>query len=269
MRGLATRPVQGRPQPRRAREPNARPAVVAFHGAKGGVGTTTLAVESAVAVARAGANVALVDLDLYGGDAHYRLDVAVPPGAHTVAGLLPVIEELDGRIIGSAFSRCPCGVSLLPSPAGLPEAALFAPEHVRTVVSAARAAFDLVVLDTSSGAGDVTLEALECCDLAVIVVSPEISCLGATLKILDRLGPGGPAGRPRALIINRSLGRSDLVTTREVEGFLGLSASAVIPEAAAAFRRAADEGQTIGSDRSGPGRIIRETAARLFAASFP
>lgn len=229
---------------------------------------TTLAVESAAAISRTGASVAVIDLDLYGGDTHYRLDVAVSRSGHTLADLLPVVEELDRQMIENAFSRCPCGVFLLPAPVDPREAALVEPEHVRRIVSSVSAAFDLVILDTAARLDEVTRAALGTSGLLVLVATPELSCLGGTRRVLDHLEPEVPAGERPALILNRSLGRSDLVTVREAEEFLGLPVSAVLPEASVLCRRAADEGRLVGGDRSELGRLISETAARLLAPAL-
>ena len=251
-------------QPVRGRE--TRPVIAAFHGGKGGVGTTTLAVECAAAICGTGASVGLIDLDLYAGDAHYRLDTDCARGGYTLSDLLPVIDELDERMIDNAFSRCPSGVRVLPAPSDPDDASRVGPGQLSTLLQIAGAAFDILVLDTAPRADSSASAALKACDLAVLVTSPEVSCLGRIRSVSDKLGQGDQAGRRPALIINRSLGRSDLVTTREAERFLGMPAFAVIPEATYAFRRAADEGRLICGERSRPGRSISEVAALVLAA---
>lgn len=266
-RGTFTRrQAAGNPPRPLVRGREARPVIAAFHGGKGGVGATTLAVECAAAFCGTGASVGLIDLDLYAGDAHYRLDTDCARGGYTLSDLLPVIEELDERMIDNAFSRCPSGVRVLPAPSDPDDASRVSPGHLRTLLQVARAAFDILVLDTAPRADSSARAALEACDLAVLVTSPEVSCLGRIRSVSDKLGQEDQAGRRPALIINRSLGRSDLVTTREAERFLGMPASAVIPEATYAFRRAADEGRLICGERSGPGRSISEAVSRLVTA---
>src|SRR5450756_3166913 len=79
---------------------------ILFHGGKGGVGTTTLAAETAGSLSRRRRRVAAVDLDIFRGDLHYRLDLPLSRGTHTLADLLPVLDEVDGRILDNALSTC-------------------------------------------------------------------------------------------------------------------------------------------------------------------
>lgn len=257
-------PGGGEEAPDRSRLPAAPHQTAVFHGGKGGVGTTTLASEAAAILAGSGRGVVAVDLDLYRGDLNYRLDVPATRDTHTFADLLPVLGELDARILDNALSRCRCGARMLPAPVSPGEASTIEPDHVRRLLKALTGEFEQVIVDTPV-AGDQLAPALESADLLVLVVTPEVSCLGGARRVLDSVFSTGGKRPDLALVVNRSLGASDAVSASELESFLQRPATAVLPEDTSRCRRLADEGRLITSERSSVGHGIAALVRSLFA----
>jgi len=228
------------------------------------VGTTTLASEAAAILAGSGRNVAAVDLDVYGGDLHYRLDVPVTRDTHTVSDLLPVIDDLDARILENALSTCPCGARILPAPTTHSGAAAIGPDHVGKVLAAMAAEFEHVIVDTSVAVDRMISPAFDLAELVVLVVTPEIACLGGARRELDEVVSYGGERPDIALVVNRSLGTSDAVSPVEVESFLRMTATVVLPEDTARCRRLADEGRHVTSERSALGHSIYSLMRHLF-----
>src|SRR4029450_12276820 len=74
-----------------------RPRIIAVHGAKGGVGATTLACNLAASLrGLTGRRVALVDADVLGGVAGTLFDLT---SANNVSDLLPHVKDLQGDLV--------------------------------------------------------------------------------------------------------------------------------------------------------------------------
>lgn len=128
--------------------------VWSFYGTKGGAGTTTLAVNTAVALSRLGHRVALVDMDLLHGDCGFYLDLPPPSSERSLLARLGHLEALDAELVALSMRRVAVGadappLDLLESPGRLlaagehteRDAALFlesAEAHVAALGEAAR-----------------------------------------------------------------------------------------------------------------------------------
>lgn len=209
-----------------------------------------LAAETVVGLARRGLAVAAVDADLDRGSLHYRLDVPVSRATFSIADVLKVIDEITEERLREALAACACGARLLPPPApGFDLTGLDA-ARARELIEALAGAFDCSVVDTRPSQDPFTAGLLAAADVVVLVVTPELACLGGARRALEALD-SLPGGRPRVeLVLNRSLASHDLVTRRDIETFLGVEASVVLPEDTVRCRRLADECKPICSERS-------------------
>jgi Flp pilus assembly CpaE family ATPase len=226
------------------------------------VGTTFLAAEAAAYLSSAGGTVVALDLDLHRGALHYRLDVPLSRQTFTVLDLLPVLEDLSERVLYNALSSCPCGAMLLPAPTVPPDRTA-APASIATLIDALAARFGNVVVDTGASLDDASLSAAGAADLLVLVITPEIACLGGARRALDTLTSRG-VSTPVSLVVNRSLGTSDDLRLSDIESFLGSPVTIVLPEDLARCRRAADGGSFLSSERSSLGEGLRALMGKYF-----
>lgn len=150
------------------------PKLVVVAGGKGGVGTTTLAVNLSVALARQGRRTVLVDADFAGPDcaALCRLDERYG-GADVLAGRRTVHEVLQ---LG------PGGVQVLPSSRGSTEAADCTPQaqdRLITQLEGLGPHADVVVIDAGSGSHRVMRRFWDAADLVLLVTHPD------TVAVMD------------------------------------------------------------------------------------
>jgi Flp pilus assembly CpaE family ATPase len=239
-------------------------ATVAFHGGKGGVGTTFLASEVTALLAREAPRVAAVDLDLHRGALHYRLDVPLSRDTFTIRDLLPALDDLSDLVLDNALSHCPCGARLLPAPGGGDPGFTPSPDEMRALRAALSTSFAHVIVDTHPCLDPVTLDVLTGADLVFLVVTPELACLGGAKKALGTIGSCGADSARFRLVVNRSLGDDDAVNLSDFESYLGLPVSVVLPEETVRCRRAADEGRFVAGDRSPLGQGIQALARLIF-----
>ena len=93
--------------------------VVTIFGAKGGVGSTAIAVNLAGAMQRRGLRVVLVDLDLHLGDVLSFLDVA---GTYSITDVLANMSRLDNDLLATSVTKHRSGVSVLAQSSKVEEA---------------------------------------------------------------------------------------------------------------------------------------------------
>lgn len=136
-----------------------RAPVVVFASGRGGVGKTALAAMAAQAAGQWGMSVLAVDLDLSGGDLFGRFGLS-KGWDFSVPGV-----SLEGAQAG-----VPAGSGVrIAGPCELPERAELAFPLVEGLISAATAAFDLVVADTSTTFTDAVAQAAQMADRLLIV----------------------------------------------------------------------------------------------------
>jgi len=161
--------------------------VLALAGSKGGVGTTTLAVHIALAAARAGRQVCLVDLDLQSGDVASLLDIT---HRRDIVDLVAVAEEVTAQSLDDALYRHSSGLNVLLAPREGERGEEVTEQVSRAILGAVKSRFDMVVVDVGSVLTPAGAAAVEIADRAVIVVTPDVlSARSArrTVQVWERL----------------------------------------------------------------------------------
>ena len=161
-----------------------RAKVVLLSGAKGGVGTTTVATHLALDVARtvASLDVCLIDLDLEKGDVPGLLEVRHRIG---VADLAKVADDLSPGTIADAVTRHESGVDLLLAPLDIRDVEAVTPRALRQVVSALRRQYDLLIIDAGAHVTPVQATAVELADDVILVVTPDVVALRGMRRTIN------------------------------------------------------------------------------------
>ncbi|MGW6392770.1 AAA family ATPase [Streptomyces sp. NPDC055103] len=160
--------------------------VVTVSGAKGGVGTTVTAVHLALAARASGRSVALVDLDLQGGDIASYLDVQFRRSAADLAA----IADISPRVLQDAVYVHETGLALLLAPAEGERGEEVTDRAARQIVSALRARHEVVVVDCGSQLTSANAAAIEMADTALLVTTPDVVAVRAakrTVRMWERL----------------------------------------------------------------------------------
>ncbi|NUK26349.1 AAA family ATPase [Streptomyces lunaelactis] len=160
--------------------------VVAIAGGKGGVGTTLIAVQLALAAQASGHHTALVDMDLQSGDIASYLDVQFRRSIVDLAG----IQDISPRVLQDAVFRHETGLGLLLAPAEGERGEEVTDRAARQVVSALRQRYQVVVIDCGSQMSSANATAIEMAETAVLVTTPDVVAVrGAKrmVRLWDRL----------------------------------------------------------------------------------
>jgi pilus assembly protein CpaE len=180
---------QTRPAAQVVTAPRKRGAVIAFVHGKGGVGTTTLAVNVAAALVAEGSAVVLLDLNLQFGNAAMFLDLR--PRNTIVDYARMDLARVTDEDFAQLLADHQGGLRVLAAPPSPEEAELVSIAAVQQAIDMARGGRDTVVLDLPAKLDETALAALDLSDVVCVVAAPHLAALrGAadTLATLTRIG---------------------------------------------------------------------------------
>ncbi|MBV9995580.1 MAG: CpaE family protein [Caulobacteraceae bacterium] len=217
---------------------------IAFCGARGGAGASTLAHNVAHRISEImGANTVLVDLDLAFGTA--GLDFNQDP-LHGVADALTQPDRLDPVLMERMMARCSDHLSLFAAPASLEKDFEIAPETYEDVANKIRASTPYVVLDLPHAWTSWTRRLLITSDDLVIVAEPELTSLRNAKNIIDRIRSARPNDSAPRVVLNKvGLPGRPEIPVKDFGEALGLTPAMVIPFDAKLFGQAANNGQML------------------------
>ena len=236
----------GRLRPGEAAREITATQMITFFSPKGGVGTTTLAVNTSVMLAGAAgqpgaipARVLLVDLDLQFGQVATHLNLSP---RFDIAGLATDEPALtDPELAASYLTVHGSGVSVLAAPTN-PEADFrVTVDQLERIVAIFRPRFDVIVVDCGSRLDARSLWVLEQADTHVFVIFPEIAALRATSLLLGFLAETATLRARTHFVVNHVFPK-ELLKTRDIENLLGSRPAAEIPYTEVEMIRAVNEG---------------------------
>ena len=230
--------------------------IFAFVGAKGGVGTTTLAVNAAAAISRAAGGTLFIDMNLAGGDAAILLG-ADP--RFSVADALANTHRADEAFLRGLLTATPCGLPFLAAPA-TPLGPTVEPARVRALLDFVRQRYRYVVIDVPR-AGFATGEVLDAASVIIIVANQELAALRSA-AVLAGAARGGREGDALRAVLNR-YDQHAALDTKDVEETVGLPVVARIPSKYGVVADAANRGEPVVMSKDEIGRRIARFAHEL------
>jgi pilus assembly protein CpaE len=199
--GGAAKPKAGTDTPTLAR-------LCSFYGAKGGVGTTTLAINTAIALAsRLRRRTALLDANLQFGDERVFLDLGLDSSSIVNAISEP---DLDADLLKKLMVTHRSGIDLLLAPPN-PEQADIVVERQRTepgtltnILRLLRKSYDYTIVDTGRTIDDFTLQIFDESDVIFVIMTADLSCLKNVRLVLETMDSLGFERGKVQLVLNRS-----------------------------------------------------------------
>jgi pilus assembly protein CpaE len=231
---------------------------------KGGAGTTTLAVNIAMAIARAEPDkVCLIDLDLQFGQALTLLNLEERLSLADLVRDPPALAEAE--LMRTFAVRHDSGLHVLAAPSSIELAEVVTAEHVEAILRTITGTYDRVVIDAGSQVDERVLGAFEQADLIVFAVTPDFPTLRAVHALLDYLNDIGTLGAKCIFVLNHIFERQ-VLRPRDIEGALGAKLAHEVPHDAFLFLKAVNEGNPIvaGAPRSAPAESLAALARSVF-----
>ena len=176
--------------------------VFAFYGAKGGVGTTTIAINAAIALHRElGRKVCLVDGNLQFGDHRVFLDLGLD--RKSIVDIVSA-PSIDVDLVRQVIVKHDSGTDLLLAPPSPETAELVTPEHMPVILEHLRTLYDYVLVDIDKKLDDVNLGIIEGAETVFVVMTADLSCLKNVRLVLETIGHLGYQSSKVQLVLNRS-----------------------------------------------------------------
>jgi len=179
-----------------------------FYGAKGGVGTTTIAINTAIALTgEMKRRTALVDANLQFGDLRVFLDLGLDTASIVNAMSEP---DLDADLLKTLMVRHHSGLNLLLAPTS-PESADLVVERQRSdpatlsnLLGILRRQFDYTIVDMAKTIDDFNLQLFDEADVIFVVMTADLSCLKNVQLVLQTMDNLGYERAKVQLVLNRS-----------------------------------------------------------------
>ncbi|HET8784168.1 MAG TPA: AAA family ATPase [Candidatus Limnocylindrales bacterium] len=237
---------------------------VAVYSPKGGVGTTTLAVNIAVAAARTRPDkVVLVDLDVQFGGVATHLDLE--PKQTLVDAIRDETALKEPELLRTYAMRHDSGLHVIAAPMTPEAAELITPDHVVHVIGTLLEGYESVVIDAGSILDERTLNVFELAETIILPVYPEISALKSVHGLLDYLNETGVFGAKATFVLNNMFAR-EILKPRDIEAALGTKITTDLPYDPFLYLKAVNEGVpiVIGAPRSAAAERLTKLSASAF-----
>ncbi|HEX3700477.1 MAG TPA: AAA family ATPase [Phenylobacterium sp.] len=239
--------------------------VFAFIGARGGVGTTSLALSAAWSLAREHAKrTVLLDLDMQFGAAALSLDLEPERGLREI---LANPERIDSLLLTSAMTHAGDQFRILSAEEPLEDDLEVAPAGLQALLGALNEACEAVVVDVPRRADRATREVLARADVVTVVTDLSLPAMRDAQRLVRLLG----ALRPRGAVLvvaNRVGGAVGELPQAEFVRGLGAPLAFAVPAEPKAAEAAAEQAKPLveAAGRTPLAAELRRLAARLAEA---
>ncbi len=162
--------------------PSSEGSIIAVFSPKGGTGCSTVAINTAVSLARQNHRTILVDGSLQFGD------VAVMLNLKPMTSIVDVStrsNELDQDLISSVVQLHSSELNVLMSPPRPEMADMVTDEHIKNLLIILRQMYDFIIIDTSSSLNDIALTILDLADRIILIAEQTLPSLKNVSRFLN------------------------------------------------------------------------------------
>lgn len=240
--------------------------VLAFFGAKGGVGTTTLAVHLATFLVRQHQKrILLIDHKHQLG--HVALYLGLKETQYHFTALLRSANRLDSGLLDGFVLRHESGLDVIASP----ETAA-ADEHARRddlerVMDFLRRQYDYILVDSSVGYEDSKSSLIDHADDIYLVSTPDVAALRDLARLVEKMSLGEAGMNKLRLVINRATA-DDSISSQLIQKAVRFPVSRSINNSYFEVMKAINAGEPVMPDgKSGFSQQIAAWAASVAEVS--
>jgi len=221
--------------------------VIAFFGAKGGVGTTMLAVHLATHLVRQhGKKTLLIDHKQQLG--HVALYLGLKDTQYHFDELLRNADRLDSELLNGFVVRHRSGLDVIASPemSGGPHEPKS--DEIEHVMDFLRREYDYVLIDSTTSFHDSKATIIEQSDEVYIVSTPDVAALRDLARMVENLSLSESATSKLHVVVNRSTA-TDSITAVQIEKAVRFPISIAVPNNYFELQRAINDGEPIPPQR--------------------
>ena len=245
-------------------EKKKRGKIINVIGSKGGVGTTTVAVNLASSLIESSGSpsVALIDMNLLFGEIPIFLNIE---SAFNWGEVARNISRLDATYLMSILTKHSSGVYILPSPSRLDGVNVATPEIIKKLLNEMLEVFDFIIVDGGQSLDSISLKILEMSDTVLLVAILSLPCLTNVKRLLWTFQKlGYPKGDHIKIVISRHHKKS-VISLKEAEQSVEKKVFWFIPNDFSTTMSAINQGKTLSSVAHGAEitKNLRELASHF------
>lgn len=227
-------------------DPNAKPLgrIFAFVGAKGGVGSSTLAHNVGWYLSRQlDTETIITDFDLAFGTAGLNFNQEASQG---IADALGQPDRVDQTLLDRLLTKCGDKLSLLASPGAIDRDVPIDANSVEVILNTVRHSVPCVIVDVPNMWAPWIKYTLLQADEVVITATPELASLRNTKNLVDLLKQARPNDRPPRLVMNQvGIPKRPEIPVADFAKAINLEPALTIAYDAQTFGTAASNGQML------------------------
>jgi pilus assembly protein CpaE len=221
--------------------------ILSFFGAKGGVGTTTVAVQLATFLVRCDKKKVLL-IDNHPELGHVCLYLGLDGNRYHFHELLRNVNRLDSDLLRGFIATHQSGLDVLSSPDSHDALRNIDPDAVERTLEFLRGEYDYVLLDCETSFAETNLAVMDRSDLIYLIATPEIGAIRDLSRYVDGLIQNEHTTAKVHIVINRFSSR-DAVGIEQIEKAIRLPVEVRICNSYAECVRAINVGEPIGPER--------------------
>jgi pilus assembly protein CpaE len=237
--------------------------MIAFVGAKGGAGSSTICHNVAWTISSSYKNdVVLADLDLAFGTANMNLDQDPTQG---IADAVFSPDRVDDILLDRLLAKCAEHLSLLAAPSTLERTYDFDAHAFSSILEVAQRGAPCVTVDIPNQWSGWTKQVLAAADEVVVVAEPELANLRNAKNLVDTIAEIRPNDVMPRLVMNKvGVQKRPEISVSDFANALNVDPIAVIPFEPALFGTASNNGQMISeADAKSPISETFETISQI------
>ncbi|MDI6769903.1 MAG: response regulator [Anaerolineales bacterium] len=216
---------------------------IAVHSLRGGIGSSTLAVNLGVGLAALWKSpTMLLDLTMIAGQVALMLNATLKRTWADIAQYRA--GELDMDALESIVGKHESGLAFIAAPTFPTEAGTIDPETLGVALCLLRQHYDYIVADLPHDFSDSVIYALDSADVILMLASPDMASIRAVVAALDTYTKLGYPSEKIKLVLNATFPRLGLPKDK-IESALGVQTTVVIPYSPDVFVEAINRGQPL------------------------
>ena len=238
--------------------------VICMFSCRGGAGATTLSVNMAAQLARAGKSVVLMDLDLQLGDVFVALDLEPQT---SIAALAREASTIDGAALKRRLAHHDGGFYALTQTGRIDDIDETLVERMPALLATLTNHFDYVIVDGIRDFSDYALSVLDMADTVGLVLTQDVAAVRRTARVITLFRQLGYTDTKLKLVINRTV-RKAAIDAHEIERALRMPVTGAVRNDYKRVRAAFDDGSIIG-DVARTSGVAADLAALTQALAQP
>jgi pilus assembly protein CpaE len=189
-----------------------------FFGAKGGAGTTTVAVNSAVEIARLSRRSTVI-VDLKPGLGEAALFLGVRP-RYSLLDAIDNLHRLDREFMKELVVKHKSGLEILAGSDQFDRPGAADGSAIEELFRLLARQYEYILIDAGSQINSCTVAALYSADTIFLVANPDVPSVRNAQRLLDRIRQVGAGGERVRVLLNRAA-EPYPIPPKQIEGALG------------------------------------------------